>query len=309
MKVYHYKEGIRATKDFHLILENLSLYLKKHNNAIITTIDRNNSLVSLSDIDTILTDAQLVIYNPEMDILKAIDFTDKQSNLVNTFIARNNPNDLLVYSQQSSLGLPDGFKFKLKSSIYTPSEPHWSLDDYYIKRLLKTTFIDKFFFRGNVKNACRHAVDFLKNEDLFEGGESNSHYDIYFNELIQYKVGLSIPGIGELCFRDIEYMALGIPMMRFEYITQLDPPLIPNYHYISIDRIDTEEDKKYNGGVISREREADQRHINAYIKKFKEVKDNIEFLEFISKNARNYYDTYLHPSTRLNHIINLLEIK
>ena len=60
----------------------------------------------------------------------------------------------------------------------------------------------------------------------------------YFEDLIKYKIGLSIAGRGELCYRDIEYMALGIPMIRFNYLSELNPNLIPNYHYISINRPD-----------------------------------------------------------------------
>jgi hypothetical protein len=303
MIVYHFD---KITKNFHLVLENISLYLKKYHNATIITKNESDNLIFIGNHKVQVTDAHLIIYNPIIDTLKAIEFSDKTSPLVELFKLRNNPNDLLVYSQQSDLEL-NNFKFKLKTSIYTPSDPYFDLDHFYIKRSLYNNFIDKFFFRGNIKGCDRRAVYLLQNNSLFYGGESNN-ISSYFNEAIQYKVGLSIPGVGELCYRDIEYMAIGIPMMRFEYITQLNPSLIPNYHYISIDRIDTEEDKNFNGGVVHRERVAEQRHAEAYLNKFKEVKDDIKFLEFISKNAREYYEKYLHPSTRLDHIINILKI-
>jgi len=302
MVVYRFE---RITKNFHLVLENISLYLKKYHNATIIT-KNNDDPILIGDHNVTITDAHLLIYYPETDVLKAIEFSDKTSPLVGLFILRNNPNDLLVYSQHADLELSN-FNFKLKTSIYVPNEPYFDLDSFYVKRLLQTDLIDKFFFRGNINGCDRRAVHILENEELFCGGESND-IKLYFNEAIQYKVGLSIPGVGELCYRDIEYMAVGIPMMRFEYITQLNPLLIPNYHYISIDRIDTEEDKSFNGGVVHRERVAEQRHVDAYINKFKEVKDNKEFLEFISKNAREYYEKYLHPITRLQHITDILEL-
>jgi hypothetical protein len=303
MIVYRFE---RITKDFHLVIENISLYLKKHYNATIININEDNNSILIGEHNIKITDAHLVMYHPDTDILKAIEFSDKTSPLVGIFKLRNNPNDLLAFSQQSDLEV-DNYNFKLKTSIYVPSEPYFDLDSFYIKRLLQTDFIDKFFFRGNIRGCDRRAVDLLQNEELFCGGEGRD-IKMYFNEAIQYKIGLSIPGVGELCYRDIEYMAVGIPMMRFEYVTQLNPLLIPNYHYISIDRIDTEEDKRFNGGIVHRERVAEQRHADAYLNKFKEVKDNKEFLEFISKNAREYYETYLHPTTRLQHIINILEI-
>jgi hypothetical protein len=302
MIVYRFN---RITKDFHLVLESIALYLEQYHNATVITKNDDNP-VFIGDQSITITDAQLRIYDPNNDILKAIEFSDRSSALINAFKSRNNPNDLLVYSQHADLEVSN-FNFRLKSSIYVPSEPYFDLDSFYTKRLSHTNFIDKFFFRGNINGCDRRAVHLLQNEEMFYGGESNN-IQSYFNEAIQYKVGLSIPGVGELCYRDIEYMAVGIPMVRFEYITQLNPPLIPHYHYISIDRIDTEEDKRFNGGVVHRERVAEQRHVDAYLNKFKEIKDNKEFLDFISKNAREYYEKYLHPSTRLSHVINILEL-
>ena len=197
------------------------------------------------------------------------------------------------------------YKFKVKNSIYTTSLPGVSLDPYYEKRKTINEYIDKFVFWGNYELMNRNAVRLLQNEDSFIGGQYISNY---FDELIKYKVGLAIPGLGELCYRDIEYMAIGIPLMKFEYITQLNPPLIPNYHYISIPRIDTPEDYNSMGGILSREREAEQRHVNEYLKRYNEIKDDNNFLNFISDNARKYYEIYLHPNTRTKHLINLLEL-
>ena len=58
----------------------------------------------------------------------------------------------------------------------------------------------------------------------------------YFDLLTDYDMCLSIGGVanGDLCYRDVECMALGIPLLRFDFVTTLNPALIPNYHYISI---------------------------------------------------------------------------
>ena len=72
--------------------------------------------------------------------------------------------------------------------------------------------------------------------------------------------------------------------------------------------IDTPEDYKSMGGILAREREAEQRHADAYLKRYKEIKDDTVFLNFISNNARKYYETYLHPDTRVKHVVSLLEL-
>ena len=49
-------------------------------------------------------------------------------------------------------------------------------------------------------------------------------------------------------------------------------------------------------------------YIEAYKKRFFEVKDDKEFLDFIIKNAREYYINYCSPQNRINHIVNRLEL-
>jgi hypothetical protein len=123
----------------------------------------------------------------------------------------------------------------------------------------------------------------------------------YLKQAIEYKVGLSISSNAEICYRDIEYMAVGVPMMRIEYFTPFDPPLIPDYHYISIPR--------GNFGCSAREdRIGGEAYIEAYKKRFFEVKDDKEFLDFIVKNAREYYINYCSPQNRVNHVANRLEL-
>jgi len=299
MIVYYQQHNSR---DFHTLIEDIALHLHKTQNAILC-VD-GNDMPSVADCD-------LLIHYPETDTFKGITFADRQNKLTNFFERRNNANDLLLNSQYANTNLALynklGYKFRYKPSIYTPSYPNISLEGYYTKRINNTTFIDKFIFRGNVHLANRTSADLLKGYEYFEGHDNINTLE-YFDELTKYKVGLSIPGLGELCYRDVEYMAIGIPMMKFEYVTQLNPPLIPNHHYISIDRIDSEEDRNFNGGVIGAERQGGEKYVTQYKKRFEEVKDDTEFLNFISKNAREYYETYLHPSTRLQHILNLLEI-
>lgn len=294
------------SRDMHLLLTDISFYLEKYFNA--TLVEKKYNTIKDNDIEITLMDTQLLIHIPEQDRFIGIDFTDNQSRLVSFFCSRNNSNDILLYAQLAMTELyhkSNTYNFKTKNSIYTPSFPYVSLEPYYEKRKTISEYIDKFVFWGNYKAMNRKAVELLQNENLFIGGGYTNNY---FDEIIKYKVGLAIPGIGELCYRDIEYMAVGVPLMKFEYITQLNPPLIPDYHYISVPRIDTPEDYNSMGGILTKEREAEQRHADAYLKRYKEIKDDNVFLNFISNNARKYYETYLHPDTRTKHIIDLLEL-
>jgi hypothetical protein len=109
-------------------------------------------------------------------------------------------------------------------------------------------------------------------------------FDDYIKQAASYKAVLSLGGgggfhCGDICFRDIEMLGLGIPLLRPKYLVELRDPLIPNVHYISVE---TEYDKlfKYaNPKTLG----------NSIAKRFEEVKDNQELLDQISTNAREWY--------------------
>jgi hypothetical protein len=158
--------------------------------------------------------------------------------------------------------------------------------------------IDKIFFLFTTRREdpfklrelglCSESTIDLSNEDYLDLG-------------IQHKLGLSISSVGEVTYREIEYMAIGMPNMRLQYGTQLDPPLIPNYHYISVERKNIPFD-------VHLDRAGGEAYVEAYKQRFLEVKDNYEFLEFITNNAREYYIKYCSPPNRLKHVLNSLEL-
>jgi hypothetical protein len=180
--------------------------------------------------------------------------------------------------------------------IYFPQEV-FDYEEYHQKRKNVTSFIDKMYFRGTLSE--RPITNFLDKKYV----EGFNPIKNYFEDLIKYKIGLSIAGVGELCYRDIEYMCLGIPFIRFEYLSELNPKLIPNFHYIAVER--PSDIPTHNG--LSTDRLGIEKHAKMLEKRFLEVKDDTNFLSFISKNARQYYDTYLNHNN-INHTMNLLSI-
>jgi hypothetical protein len=170
------------------------------------------------------------------------------------------------------------------------------LDVFYEKRKTIDEFIDKMYFRGT-SISDRPIVTHVS-PDYLNGYTPIGGPNTYFDDLIKYKVGLSVAGRGELCYRDIEYMGLGIPMLRFNYLSELNPNLIPNFHYIAIDRPDD----------LLIDRLGNETHAKLLEERFLEVKDDKEFLDFISKNARDYYNNYLSKNNRVKHTLNLLNI-
>ena len=120
--------------------------------------------------------------------------------------------------------------------------------------------------------------------------------------MLNFEVAFSVAGRGEICYRDIECMAMGIPLIRFEFTSEFHEPLIPNYHYISVKRPDDLKD------WMNLDRNGLQHHADMITKKFLEVKDDKEFLNFISRNAREYYEKYLSPESSVEYTLKLLEL-
>lgn len=266
-------------------------------------------------------DCELIIYDEEKDILKAIswcesrvDCLDGQSDIWKLFTDRNKKEDTLLIVQYSSwfstnYNHQTEFNFKVHTTPFYTITPWTNHEHYYNLRKWKgyDNLIDKIFWLSTTQ---REDPFKLREMDLCIGAQGHMNIDQYLEMAIKYKVGLGISSLAELCYRDIEYMAVGIPMIRLEYVTKTNPPLIPNFHYIAVDR------KKYNlpgtennpnwgahmdvqGGDV---------YVQAYKERFLEVKDDIEFLKFISENAHDYYIKYCSPQNRLSHLLNLLEL-
>lgn len=254
----------------------------------------------------LIPDCEMLIYDTEKDQLTGIMFSEWRTGMVDIFMERDNPNDVLLLTHlhgtfQPTVNPLHLIKFQLKSTVYYPYIPYINYDYFYTLRKFRgyDNLIDKMFclFTTN-----RHDPHPMREMGLVSTSPGLLSMQDYCLEGIKYKVGLSIHGLAEICHRDIEYMAIGLPMLRLEYMNNLNPKLIPNYHYISIPR----------GNEFPMDGHADriggEKYIEAYKNRFYEVKDDLEFLEFISKNAREYYVNYCSPQNRMQHLLSLINL-
>jgi hypothetical protein len=258
------------------------------------TADKMN--FTMNDREFYISECELVL-DLETHVI-AVTFLDNASNLLDLIRHRNNPLDRLIYSQPDNAA--EDIWDRLIRGVYVTQDPTINLEMYYDLRKVKTSFIDKMVFRGNYTGVGRGSIDHLmgsKYSDVFDGPHGLNPAQ-YFHNLIQYKVGLSLPGIGELCYRDLEYMAIGLPMLRFDYEHPLNPPLIPNYHYISIPR-----PENFPWLV---ERTGSAEIAQMYVDRFNEVKDDTAFLAQISTNAKQYYEEFFSPRVRVQRVLSLM---
>lgn len=184
---------------------------------------------------------------------------------------------------------------KFSPWIYFPSNMY-DIESMYQYRKEQLDLVDKFCFWGT-SIQYRPILNHF-DESLFDWGLPIGDFYTYSKKLLQYKVALSISGRAEFCYRDIENFGMGIPIIRFEYKNELYNKLIPNYHYISVERPDD----------LPIDREGDERHAKMIEEKFMEVKDNLELLNFISDNAKDYYNQNLSQKGAIGTTYQILDL-
>lgn len=153
------------------------------------------------------------------------------------------------------------------------------------------SFNDKLFFRGSGIDSYRKSVMMLHAAGFTQPLDTLT-YSEYLKEMINSKIGLSYyqdldkystphDHPGEFCYRDIEYMAVGLPYIRIEYKDNVHDPIIPNYHYISIPR---------ETAYCAYQQAGDQGVRDVFIDRYNEVLNDEEFLKYISMNQTNWYN-------------------
>jgi hypothetical protein len=202
---------------------------------------------------------------------------------------------------------------KIIPSIYPETNWQFGMANYdLVQNYRSSTQLKKdLYWRGSIyKNP--NIVEFNRRETIefissklkdFYFGHSPIFFDNYIEESIQYKLALCF-GVGggytcgDFCFRDIEFYGLGIPTIRPKYAVETEDPLIPNYHYISVD-CEFDETFKYKQPELLADK---------IISKYYEVIDNDDYLKEISNNARNWYINNISYPNITNKIIKALEL-
>jgi FkbM family methyltransferase len=169
------------------------------------------------------------------------------------------------------------------------------IEPFYERRLETPPTEDRLYFRGTSLED-RSILEFFNPETITQFAPQPQ--DIYYNDIIKHKVALSVDGRGEFCYRDIECFGLGVPIIRYEYKSKFYNELIPNYHYVSLKR-------PYDMGLY---RLGNESHARKLESRYNEVLNNTEFLDFISKNARKYYEDNILQNNKIKNTFNLLNL-
>jgi hypothetical protein len=121
----------------------------------------------------------------------------------------------------------------------------------------------------------------------------------WLKKLNQFKINIDINCVAEPSNRIGEILGLGSVLLRPKLKHEFHNPLIPNFHYVAVEHEDYSDDeilKNYN--LLA----------DAYISTFNKIKNDDEYLRYISANGRDYFDKYLRNEKWVETLLNLIDI-
>jgi len=251
-----------------------------------------------SDNEFLLLECEYVIENLENGEFVIMSVADDLTHATinecfNPYLKKVLLSQFLPKKVQSHIGIENLYKYSpwqyFQANVF-------DLEIFYQKRLTIEPLLEKLFFRGTSLEDRK--ILFNISDEILDKVFYPISPNMYFDELINHKIALSVDGRGEFCYRDIECFAVGTPIIRFEYESKFYNNLIPNFHYISIPR--PHDMEIYRIGTDEHAKILEQRYY--------EVVNNKVFLNFISINARKYYENNCTMDASINNTFNLLNL-
>jgi hypothetical protein len=262
-----------------------------------------------------LSDVDCIIENLETGETKLISFTEyfnsyschvaKSDSCTKTLLAHFNWQNIYYWmKKENAINKLD----RIKPWIFLPFK-EFDILEYRQKRESIQSLNDKMFWLGSGVDSYRKMIKIVDQKGFLQPINNTSHTD-YLERLINSKIGLSYyldldkyntpyDHPGEFCYRDIEYISLGVPFIRIEFKDTTHDPLLPNHHYISIPR---------EHAYVAYEKFGDEGVADLYIKRYQEVINDQEYLNYISKNQLLWSENNIINDSKEKLTFDLLEL-
>jgi hypothetical protein len=219
--------------------------------------------------------------------------------------------DYFTYKDTASYNLDLSFPENIKN-IYCPLfyAPYYDCCYEEIEILYKSrkniSLINKLFFRGYMWDFRQKLVENLSDDNILIVDKNNTgenlDYIEYLSEISKYSVCLSLPGGTEVCNRDIECFGVGVPVIRPFLQVRYTDPLISNYHYINCYHSCDYSDMGHPKYLSVKDFQDNLQYT------YHKIKNNTEYLNFISENARSWFVKNCSTNSNVDYIISELDI-
>lgn len=143
---------------------------------------------------------------------------------------------------------------------------------------------------------------FLNADDRFDVKNTSDgeylHYSEYIKHLNNYAINMSLNGAGQICFRDMEILGLGTALFRPKLSVDFHNPLIPDYHYISVDYDSIKGVQPIHKFY--------QLLSDLMIERWNEVKDDRDYINEVAKNGKEWFDNNVPKEKHGEILLNIL---
>jgi hypothetical protein len=147
----------------------------------------------------------------------------------------------------------------------------------------------------DMKNMRQPVIEALLRRGIMNDDPSWIPYEPYIEQMATHRIGLSLPGDGEFCHRDMEAFAIGVSLLRPRLRNGCHDLLRENHHYISVD-VDPE---------TASPAQVAERIAECY----SSVIDRPEYLASIARNGAEWYDRNVRVPSVLDLTVRLLGIE
>lgn len=264
------------------------------------------------------------IVNPVNDKYIALSFFDNWKYHFMKHIGWK-PAKMTQFFYPGGFNYIDYFNFKLNQKdnpdIECPSDIHSKYESFFygpyesgslelMDELFKTTSIEstipKLYFRGYLWDFRKNMIGHIDDDSMLildkNINNQNLNYVDYLKELTNYRCCLSLPGGTEVCNRDIECFAVGVPVLRPYLNINYPEPLIANYHYISC----YDDCKYWDGEPYYPTYYNFPTNLKEY---WHRVKDNFEYLNFVRNNAKDWFVKNCSLQNNLNYVLSKIDLE
>ena len=272
-----------------------------------------NSYLSGTGLDVEIINAQSFTIHPEGDQVQDIPVRDSIAIIQNNDTGMYSvidchdwikPDDtkLIVQDTRCRKVLKCQYhKSYFKKQVYDKIVPWTYFDRYWPQnedvltstRSIKPS-INKLYFRGIIWGHRGDILDELIRRGIMNNDYSPIDFDQYHKECSEHLIMLSLSGLADVCHRDIEGFASGRCILRPTIQNMFHNNLIPDYHYINVDF-----------GLQTNPVEAAEK----IERRFNDVVNDRDFLNFVAKNAMDWYDGNVSIKNVLKFTASLLELE
>jgi hypothetical protein len=155
--------------------------------------------------------------------------------------------------------------------------------------------IDRMYFRGADWDRRGEILNELRRRGLTNPDFRTLDYSDYVREARNYSVMLSLPGMGDLCHRDIEWFGSGACVLRSRLENEFHDNLIADVHYVSVD-VDY---RNASAAVVA----------DSIEKRFRGIVRDREYMEFVGANAARWYDANVRLDSAMDLTVRLLGLE